>query len=168
MTDRLPELTDQLLEHIPRLETVRTMLAKAQEPFYAAKCSQPQSEAALVTRGASLIRVAAAFDALQQSGLEPVTVISAMLADPERFDDSTVLALKEIYGRAVTAANVAQVALQSLHPGMVLAEDLFSGSGMLLLARGSELSVASLERLRNLKSDALHEKIWVTPGPVTH
>jgi len=167
-TDRLPELTDQLLAHIPRLETVRVMLARAQDPFRPAKCTQPESEADLVSRGAALIRVAAAFDALQQSGLTAADVINSMLADPARFDGPAVGALKELYGQPEDARKIQHIALQSLVPGMVLAEDLFSGSGMLLVARGFELTPTCLERLRNVKSDALHEKIWVSLGTTTH
>jgi len=160
-TDRLPELTDQLLAHIPRLETVRVMLARAQDPFRPAKCTQPESEADLVSRGA-------AFDALQQSGLTAADVINSMLADPARFDGPAVGALKELYGQPEDARKIQHIALQSLVPGMVLAEDLFSGSGMLLVARGFELTPTCLERLRNVKSDALHEKIWVSLGTTTH
>jgi CheY-like chemotaxis protein len=163
-TDRLPELTDQLLAHIPRLETVRVMLARAQDPFRPAKCTQPESEADLVSRGAALIRVAAAFDTLQQSGLAAADVISTMLANPARFDEPAVRALNELYGQAKDARNIQHIALQSLHPGMVLAEDLFSSSGMLLVARGFQVTTTCLERLRNFKSDALHEKIWVALG----
>jgi CheY-like chemotaxis protein len=165
MADRLPELTDQLLAHIPRLESVRTMLASAQDPSRPTKCSPPPSETDLVNRGAALIRVAAAFDALQQSGLAPGDVISALLAEPARFDETTVVALQQIYARPDDLRKVQQVALQALQPGMVLAEDLFSSSGTLLVASGFQITVTLLERLRNLKSDALHEKIWIVPAP---
>jgi FixJ family two-component response regulator len=165
--DRLPELTDQLLANIPRLETVRVMLARAQDPFRPANCTHPESEADLVSRGAALIRVAAAFDALQQSGLTAADVISNMLAEPARFDEPAVQALQVLYGQTKDARRIQQVAIQSLHPGMILAEDLFSSSGMLLVARGFEVTPTCLERLRNFKSDALHEKIWVALGPGT-
>jgi CheY-like chemotaxis protein len=167
-TDRLPELTDQLLAHIPRLETVRVMLARAQDPFRPPKCTPPESEADLVSRGAALIRVAAAFDALRQGGLAAADVISTMLADPARFDEPAVQALKELYGQAEDARKLQHVALRSLQPGMILAEDLFSSSGMLLVARGFEVTSTCLERLRNFKPDALHEKIWVTLGSGAH
>jgi hypothetical protein len=166
--DRLPELTDQLLAHIPRLETVRAMLARAQDPFRPAKCTHPETDADLVSRGSTLIRVAAAFDALQQSGLTAADVISTMLGDSALFAERDVQALKVLYGQATDDRRIQQVALQSLRAGMVLAEDLFSSSGMLLVARGFEVTTTCLERLRNLKSDALHEKIWVALGSGTH
>lgn len=161
MLDRLPELTDQLLAHIPRLESVRIMLAAAQEPFRPANCIQPESETELVNRGASLIRVAAAFDVLQQSGLAIGDVIGTMLTEPQRFDEATVLALKELYGQSEDTRTIQKVSIQSLRPGMVLVDDVFSSSGMLLVARGFEVTPVLLERLRNHKSDALHEKIRV-------
>jgi response regulator RpfG family c-di-GMP phosphodiesterase len=162
MVSRLPDLSDQLLAHIPRLETVRLMLATAQEPFRPPSCAPPESESHLVRRGAVLIKVAAAFDALQQSGLAIGDVIAALLAQPARFDEPTVLALREIYGDSPDTPRTLEVSLLTLRPGMIFAEDVVSKSGVLLVARGFKVTPTLLERLRNYKADTLHEMLRVT------
>jgi response regulator RpfG family c-di-GMP phosphodiesterase len=161
MVSRLPELSDQLLAHIPRLETVRVMLANAQEPFHPANCIEPGSEASLVIRGAMLIKAAAAFDALQQSGLPIGDVIGTMLAEPVRFDEATVLALKELYGESEDTRRIQEVSILGLRAGMIFADDVVSRTGMLLVARGFEVTPMALERLRNYQSGTLPEKMRV-------
>jgi len=84
MVARLPEATDQLLAHIPRLEAVRVMLANAQEPFRQSEAIQPEAETQLVTLGAKLIKAATVFDALTQSGLSSADAVGIMRAQRQR------------------------------------------------------------------------------------
>ena len=96
MVARLPEATDQLLAHIPRLEAVRVMLANAQEPFRQSEAIQPEAETQLVTLGAKLIKAATVFDALTQSGLSSADAVGIIRAQRQRFDQQVVNALGEL------------------------------------------------------------------------
>lgn len=164
MVDRLPALADQLLAHIPRIEAVRVMIANAQEPFHPANCVQPVSEAPLVIRGSTLIKAAASFDALRQSGLAVGDVIGTMLAQPARFDEATLRALKDLYGESEDTRRIQEVSIHGLQQGMIFADDVVSRNGMLLVARGFEVTPTVLERLRNYKAGTLPEKVRVALG----
>ncbi len=159
----MPELSDQLLAHIPRLETVRLVLAHAQEPFRKPNCVPSESEARLASHGGMLIKLAAAFDALQQSGLPIGDVIGALLAQPTRFDEAAVLALKELYAESQDTRKIQEVSILGLRAGMIFVEDVVTKSGMLLVAGGFEVTPTVLERLRNYESGTLPDKIRVAP-----
>jgi response regulator RpfG family c-di-GMP phosphodiesterase len=161
MVGRLPEITDRLLAHIPRLETVRVMLAKSMEPYRQSECIQPESEAHLVNIGSQLIKAAVAYDALTHGGLSGSDAVGVMRGQAGRFDHDVLEALNELYGHASAHRSIVEVPISRLAPGMVLAEDLKSAVGTLLVARGFEVTSTFLERIRNFKPGALHETIRV-------
>jgi response regulator RpfG family c-di-GMP phosphodiesterase len=161
MVARLPEATDQLLAHIPRLEAVRVMLANAQEPFRQSEAIQPEAETQLVTLGAKLIKAATVFDALTQSGLSSADAVGIMRAQRQRFDQQVVNALGELHAAADDRKEIIGVPVGNLLAGMVLAEDLMTRAGVLLVARGIEVTSTFLERLRNYKPGSLQDAVRV-------
>jgi CheY-like chemotaxis protein len=161
MVARMPEITDQLLAHIPRLETVRVMLANSQEPIRRSTCIQPEAEAGLVDIGAKLIKAAVAFDVLTQSGLSDADAVSVLRGEPKRFDRDVVAALGELYASADAQYEIVEIAVDGLVPGMVLAEDLKSRTGMLLVARGFEVTPTFMERIRNYRPGSVEESVRV-------
>lgn len=164
MVDRLPGLTDALLAHIPRLETVRVMLAHAQEPYHQANCIQPEGDAPLAARGAKIIKTAIAFDALTQGGLSPADAISVLRNQPERHEADILKALAELHASAAEQRSIVDMPVVGLLPGMVLAEDLVSRAGMLLVTRGFEVTTAFMERIRNYKTGTLKDTVRVIRG----
>lgn len=164
MVDRLPELTDQLLAHIPRLETVRVMLAHAQEPYHQANCIQPASDAQLVARGAKIIKTAIAFDALTQGGLSPSDAVGALRTQPERHDEAIVKALGDLHASSGGQRSIIDMPVAGLLPGMILAEDLVSRTGLLLVTRGFEVTTAFMERVRNYKTGTLKDTVRIIRG----
>src|SRR5690349_1229187 len=65
MAERLPSVTERLLSNIPRLESVRAILAAAARP----RCTGAVPDAdPLVSRGAEILRIAIDFDVLEAQG----------------------------------------------------------------------------------------------------
>jgi response regulator RpfG family c-di-GMP phosphodiesterase len=164
MVARLPAATDRLLGHIPRLEAVRVMLAHAQEPYRQSDAIQPEAETQLVNLGAKLIKAAIGFDALMQSGLSAADAVAVMRAQRERFDQQIVNALGELYVTGNDHKEIIEVPVGALLAGMVLAEDLTTRSGVLLVARGYEVTSTFIERIRNYKPGSLRDSVRVLRG----
>ncbi len=164
MVARLPEVTDNLLAHIPRLEVVRVILAHAQEPYRQAKCIEPVNEAHIVVRGEQLLRVAIDFDALIQSGLSSPDAVASMRARPARYESSTVEALGQLYSTGTDTRRIVEVSIRGLAEGMVLAEDLATRNGMLLVPRGGEITATIVERIRNYKPGSLKDTVRIVSG----
>lgn len=161
MTDRLPELTDRLLAHIPRFESVRVMLAKAQEPYRQSACIEPELDAQMVAVGAKLIKAAVAFDALTHGGLSAADAVATLRSRPQRFDPAVVEVLGRLYAEGEDRRTIVEIPLLNLVPGMILASDLLSSSGMLLVPRGFEVTAVFVERIRNYKPGSLQETVRV-------
>lgn len=161
MAARLPEATDRLLAHIPRLEAVRVMLANAQEPFRQSEAIQPEAETQLVTLGSKLIKAAMVFDALTQGGLSSADAVGIMRAQRERFDQQVVTALGQLYAAEDNRKEIIEVPVGNLLSGMVLAEDLMTKAGVLLVARGFEVSATFMERIRNYKPGSLQDSVRI-------
>jgi CheY-like chemotaxis protein len=138
--DRALQLADQLLAHIPRLEPVREILTAV-----AGASVQPPAG---LPMGARLLTMAMELDTLESSGLRPAEALAALLARPG-YEASLVSALRAVVEER-TAATIRSIALAELRPGMVLAEDVRSRAGVLLVARGYTASSGMVAKLHNL------------------
>jgi hypothetical protein len=164
MVARLPELTDNLLAHIPRLEVVRIILANVQEPYRQSACIEPPGEAHIALRGAPLLRVAIRFDSLTQRGMSNADAIAVLREQPAQFEIPLVAALGELYAAGADQYRVVEISLRGLAEGMVLAEDLVTRSGLLLVPRGCEITATSVERIRNYRPGTLKDTLRIVAG----
>jgi response regulator RpfG family c-di-GMP phosphodiesterase len=147
--DRVPALADQLLAHIPRLEPVREILANQRRSWDGAGDPFGRMRGEAIPVGARLLRLAVDLDTLQASGLTGPQALAALQARAGAYDPRLLEALAEIVGEE-TACAVQELALVALQPGMVLATDVVSGTGVLLVARGYTVSQSLLVRLQAL------------------
>ncbi|HEX3761409.1 MAG TPA: HD domain-containing phosphohydrolase [Kofleriaceae bacterium] len=147
---RAPEVTEQLLANIPRLEAVRAMLALHLRPPPRNPAADPSTQ--LIELGAHLLRVAVDLVALEPMCSDPTRSPFAELGvQTELYDPEVLAAVDELYGERATAPRftVKTFATANLDVGMVLAEDVRLSNGALLVARGFEVTASFLERLRN-------------------
>ncbi|HEX4352140.1 MAG TPA: response regulator, partial [Polyangiales bacterium] len=137
--DRLPGIAIELLKPIPRMQPVRDLITHA---FGAHGGSAPRELEAQV------LRACVEYDASQDSGLAGADTIAQL---KRKGYDSTLLdALSELVAVESSPARVIDVAILDLRPGMVLAEDVYSAAGTLLLARGHSIKENVIERLRTI------------------
>ena len=63
-----------------------------------------------------------------------------------------------------------ELQIRDLAIGMVFGDDLKSSTGVLLVARGQEVTTGLLERLRNFPADVANKQIvrMIAPKPATH
>jgi CheY-like chemotaxis protein len=136
---RVPEVSRRLLTHIPRLEPVIELLRLAQGPSD--------------SLAAGLLRVAVDYYAASARGLV-FSEAFALLDHDETYDRRALDALARVQGLATRSSRVRELPVLSLRPGMVLAEDVLSPGGGLLLVRGHLLTQSVLERLHNCHRSA--------------
>jgi response regulator RpfG family c-di-GMP phosphodiesterase len=165
MTARLPELSDKLLAHIPRLETVRAMLARAQEPSRPTQSEYPVEDAGIVDFGGALLKAAIAFDALTQGGRSAKEALRMLRGEPGRFDADIVAAIAVLHDGSGDQGRVFEIPLSGLQPGMVLAEDIQTNGGMLVVTRGYEVTTAFIERIRNYRTGTLKSSLRIYVAP---
>ncbi len=158
MVDRLPAVTDQLLGNIPRLEIVRAILSTSARPRHAGP--GPSGQDSTVELGAELLRAAVDFDLLEAQGNPSAGALDVLRSRGLRYDQGVIEALDEIRGGREFGDELREVPVASVRVGMVVAGDVRLESGVLLVARGYEVTSGFIERLRNF-GGAVKEPIRV-------
>lgn len=139
MTAQVPRVVERVLSHIPRLESVRSLL-KWQELLHSGP-SETSPLAARVLHAVTELGIweqkegetAAAIRALRSAGRHPAVVVEALalVCQPR-------------------APDLRGLALEQLQSGMILAADVVSKTGLLLMAHGQLVTEPLIQRLRNV------------------
>lgn len=133
--DSHPVIGAGLLRQIPRMERVADLVADQHTPHSEGPCE-----------GAGLLKLAVDYDLMESRGMATEQVLQAMRDCLGCYDP----ALFSSFERAVAqlgAYNRKWVMVREMKPGMVLDEDVVTREGLLLLAKGMELTRAGIARL---------------------
>jgi response regulator RpfG family c-di-GMP phosphodiesterase len=143
--DRLPQIAETILGTIPRLEGVRAILR------YQTVLSHGGAMAtgADVPIGARILRAAADFDTLDCQGVAVDDAIARMTASPELYDANVVRALAAASSFFGQGLETLEMTLTDVQLGMVFLADVRLPAGLLLIARGQDVTPALQERIRN-------------------
>lgn len=156
---RHPQVAYDLLAPIPRLDHVREIIRwqnanldhdDHDEPRSAPdadeKPEQPSDET--IPFASRVLELAIDFDSLEASGLVRTEALKAILERKGRYDPEVVAALRRVLGEAGEAMAQA-LYVKDLRTGMVLSEGVTTRNGLLIVARGAEVTPALLEKLRS-------------------
>ncbi|MBN2577773.1 MAG: response regulator [Pirellulales bacterium] len=138
-----PEVARSLLAHIPRLEEVSAIIAQQD-----ALNDSDQAAGKDVPFGSRILKVALDFDGLVSGGMDADAALAEIDKRDGWYDPGVVSALH----RALHIAGgytVRQVTLAEMNDGALLAEDVYSRDGLLLCAKGQEVTRSMRVRLRN-------------------
>ncbi|HKE18239.1 MAG TPA: response regulator [Kofleriaceae bacterium] len=160
MVARVPQVTEQLLGNIPRLEVVRHMLSGLDRPL-ARDAVASDADRQLVARGVQMLRIAVDYDVLEGQGSTAQVAFSVLRGRQGRYDAAILEAFAAARGEAAPTSEIRELGLAQLVSGMVVAQDVMMTSGALLVARGYELTGSLLERLRNFRPGSVCEPIRV-------
>lgn len=151
---RVPEVTEQLFRHIPRLETIREILAiSARQAAWSGVAGESPTEIA-----GAILRIANDADAIETSGVTGEAMVK-LLRQRGGYSPKLIDALEVVVG-SVASTYIAELPLIGLKVGMVLAEDIFL-NGALLVSHGYVISASFLERTRHFKVGAVKEPIRI-------
>lgn len=163
MVDRAPEVTQQLLAHVPRLELVRRILAphppRGDSPRHPA--SETDAEEQLVRRGAQMLRGAVELDLLEAQGMSSTGIATTLRAHAHEYEEPLLDALLAVCAERPGPDALLELPLAGLEVGMVLAADVKTATGALFAARGGEVTPGLLERVNNLRPGTLREPLTV-------
>lgn len=161
MAARAPAVAEQLVRNIPRLDVVADILAAYGRRRKATDAGGGDPRVAVVESMAQLLRAAIDFDTLESQGSAGALVIDTMRGRMDRYEPRFVDALSELRGGQSPRVGVREVFLSVLTVGMVFVDDVKMQNGMLLVARGYEVTPGFLERVRNLKAGTVKEPLRV-------
>jgi CheY-like chemotaxis protein len=148
----------RLIERIPRLERV-TSIVKKQLEQDGHLPSGENSDELDVSQSATLLRVATHWVAMQENGVDRNAALQELTMAMPKLDPRILTALKNLSHEVADAASIV-VAIDQLQEGMVLADDVVSCDGSLLLRKGRRLTRPIIEKL------ALHSDNDVPLQPI--
>jgi response regulator RpfG family c-di-GMP phosphodiesterase len=149
MADKAPGLARQILGKIPRLEPVTDILEYYMRRFDGQ--GQPPADPMrgdTLPLGARILRVAVDYDQLDRGERERVMILKIVRSRAGVYDPAVVDALERSFS-VHKRGEVVTLPLKDLTAGMVLADDVLASSGMLLVARGHEITAGTLARMLN-------------------
>jgi response regulator RpfG family c-di-GMP phosphodiesterase len=154
MVAALPRLAGQLLASIPRLEAVCDILRHQAARFDGAGAPPDQPRGARLPWGARALKIAVDFDLLETRGVAGAEAVQTLRGRAGCYDPDLLSAFGDMLGAGGAESEVLALRLHDVRTGMTFADDVTTRTGVLLIARGQEVTVSLLHRIRNF-SDAL-------------
>lgn len=151
MVARLPEVTRQLLGHIPRLEAVGDIVERA------GGRPRTPAESKATLQYAEILRLALDFDTLESEGNPAVFAVGLLRARADRYDAEALEALARVRDRKGVRDELRELPIAGLRAGMTFADDVMLANGTMLVARGYEITAGFLQRIRNFTSGTIRE-----------
>ncbi|MGA2571335.1 MAG: response regulator [Terracidiphilus sp.] len=135
----------QMLKHIPRMKAIAQMIEQqnAPAPDIEAATAEEKREIEL---GIQLLRTGLAFDAMLNRGVSATEAFRRVKATIKGVDPSILAVLDDLHLNIPLQTR--ECSLHELAAGMILHQDLRMSTGLLIAAKGLELSLPWIERLK--------------------
>jgi HD-GYP domain-containing protein (c-di-GMP phosphodiesterase class II) len=154
MVDRVPEATARIIGNIPRMEGVLQIVADV-------------AGGADAPIGSRILRVAIDADRRTAQGAPLGAAMEAMLATRDVYDPEVLLAFARVVSAESRREELLELPIAGLEVGMILAEDVVTQDGRMLIPRGFTVTAGLVERLRNFRGTAVREPVRVLTDGAT-
>jgi response regulator RpfG family c-di-GMP phosphodiesterase len=142
---RHPAVARELLSKIPRLELVSDVIAVQRMDYKDARESDLDP---LVLRGGQILNLALDFEELTSMGIDPKKAAGDLEGRSGRYSPKLVSLLPKLELEAYAGVERG-VTLREVHVGMLLAEDVRSDDGAVVVKKGTRISPGLLAKLYN-------------------
>jgi len=143
-----PKIGHDLVANIPRLGEVAEIISLQQKHYDGTGAPEDDGrKGEQIPLGARVLHVGLAFDAMTPNG---ATAVARMRRQEGKYDPAALDALEDVL--AVGPGEPRCVHMHELLSGMVLAEDLVTEAGVLVLARGQEITLPVKQRLAHFRA----------------
>jgi response regulator RpfG family c-di-GMP phosphodiesterase len=148
-----PSVGAKLLGAIPRLEGVARAIQYQEKRYDGSGLPRDAVRGEDIPWAARLLKVVLDFDSLHASGLAAETVLAEMSSRADWYDPAILAALRtHLRGEVETPRELRRVGVRELEPGMTFAADVRTSVGLLLVARGYEVTSHVRTRLLNIEA----------------
>ena len=159
--DRHPSVAWQMLSLIPRMEPVAQMIANQNNPHpsIAAHSAEERRE---IEFGIQLLQAGLAFERCLNRGMSPVDAAQSVRASFKACDISILRCLDDLDPSISMRAR--DCAVSKLAVGMTIQQDIRNSAGLLIMAKGQELTYQWIERLTglaNLGVIGMRVSVWM-------
>ncbi len=154
MFEAYPQVGEKMIVHIPRMEKVAHMVAHQLTAGSKLDLPERNDPAFLQEVGVHILRAIGDFDLLLARGLTPEKAKGTMVQRRDRYPTAILEALSSVMVPELEKTElVAKV--NQLRAGMILAEDIRTKAGMLVVQKNQEVSDTLRQRLMNFHTQGL-------------
>ena len=143
-----PQVGGQFIANIPRLETVASIITRQQDASVEKIPYSAGDKKALELLGAQILKIAVDFDLLLTRGIPPEAVVANLAQKPDVYAPHIAHIVHQIKVPSVEKASRV-VDTDELRNGMILAEEIRTKGGVLVVSKGQEVNDTLRQRLRN-------------------
>jgi response regulator RpfG family c-di-GMP phosphodiesterase len=148
--DTHPKIARDLLVNIPRLEPVAWIISQQlSKGLASALPGEPSSQEPDIVFGANALKLAIAFDKLRMNGISDEDAVRTLHGRSSEFDPKMVEGLIGIKTEG-PKLELRKVQTAKLARGMILQQEIRNQAGMLVVAKGQEITQALVVKLQNL------------------
>jgi response regulator RpfG family c-di-GMP phosphodiesterase len=168
MLEAHPSVGADLVGNIPRLAPVAEIIAYQQKNFDGSGLPVDARAGQDIPLGARVIKVALDYDTLKWSGLTDFDAIVELRQQAHCYDPDVLAALEGSIGLE-ESLEACEVRAKDLMTNMILAEDVTTTDGILLVSKGQDVTPPMRQRLVNFaRHGKIDEPICVLVRPAGH
>ncbi len=144
----------KLVSTIPRMEDVAKAIQYQEKCYDGTGFPKDGVRGEDIPLGGRMLKVVLDYDAIEASGAQMADAIERLKSTPEKYDPQ-VLAAFEASMQADEGLVVSTVSIMQLDDSMVVAEDLKTAEGVLLIAKGQETTLSVRRHLQKYRDKGL-------------
>ena len=152
---KVPEIGSRMIANIPRLQSVAKFIYYSAKDFNGTGYPYDGVAGEDLPLESRILRVVDDFVAMLNVRKSPAVVVAQLALEKGKYDSRVLAALETVVEEAANLGadqHRSLVAVDKLRIGMLLAADVNTGEGLVLLAAGTRLSGILIEKLRTASS----------------
>ena len=146
---KAPEISAKLIASIPRMEEVQNILLMHGTHWNGAHAPVPGMREERIPLGARVLRAAIDFDTLVLRGASVEQALDTLKQATGVYDPAVIEALSRARGNQMPEADTIAVKISDLCAGMIFAADLRTPEGLMVAAKGQEVTDQLVAHIRN-------------------
>jgi response regulator RpfG family c-di-GMP phosphodiesterase len=154
MVARLPEISEKLLSHIPRLELVRKILLYQDKHYDGSGTPQNNVSGEAIPIGSRILKILLDYDRLKMKGYEASDIFDTMFSRNGWYDDALLKKFTTLFSMEKKDNDQHEISIYALQPGMILVDNLYTKKSTLLVRKGVVITPTLLERILNIEQQA--------------
>lgn len=148
LMDMHPSIASQLVRYIPRLEDIAEIITYQEKNYDGSGFPVDSVKEERIPVESRILKVALDFDLLLYRKYTPMDAYNVMSRRQGVYDPKILDVLKKI-AKIQSEYETSLVPIDDLKEGMVIAEDLYTIDGRLLIRQGHTVTTPLIEKLRN-------------------
>ncbi|MDR4499415.1 MAG: response regulator [Candidatus Scalindua sp.] len=162
MFKEYPQIGKNLLANIPRLEGIAQAVAYQDKQFDGGGTPVDNKKGTDIPLIARILKVVLDLDVMLTKGITKLQALKEMRTRSQWYDSEVFAALETEIINIKEGYVLRKIMLKDIQPGMILADDIKTSKGVLLIQKGHEITNVIRTRLLNINNvDSIVEPIMI-------